>query len=155
MMGTASTSGLAQASVRIEPANLHGSRVLPEQTASAAVRDYLLAWQSLQAAFEQNRPEMLDIGFVGIAKDKLAAVIARQAELKLRTRYLDPAHDIQLVLYSPEGLSIELTDKVTYDFVLLDHEQVKTTQRIVSRYVIVLTPTETRWKVRVFQSDAN
>jgi len=91
MMGTASTSGLAQASVRIEPANLHGSRVLPEQTASAAVRDYLLAWQSLQAAFEQNRPEMLDIGFVGIAKDKLAAVIARQAELKLRTRYLDPA----------------------------------------------------------------
>jgi hypothetical protein len=148
------TSGIAsaQATVRVEPANLQGPRSLPEQTGTAVIRDYLQSWQSLNAAFEQNRADLLDPSFVGTAKDKIAETIRQQAALGIRTRYQDRAHDIQIVFYSPVGLSLELTDKVEYDVQVLDHDRVKTSQRVSARYVIVLTPAEVRWRVRVFQA---
>ena len=58
---------------------------------------------------------LLDADFVGAAKDKLAETIQQQAALGIRTRYQDRAHDIQIIFYSPDGLSIELKDKVDYD----------------------------------------
>jgi len=146
-----SASMLAQATVRIEAVNLQGSRPLQEQTRSAAIRDYLQSWQSLTAALEQNRADLLEPGFVGSAKDTLAATIQQQTALGISTHYQDRKHDLQLVFYSPEGLSIELTDNVEYDVQLLDHGRVKTVQRVSARYVIVLTPAEVRWRVRVFQ----
>jgi hypothetical protein len=148
----ASGIGFAQATVRVEPFNLSGPRALPEQTRVAAIRDYLQCWQSLRAALEQNRTDLLDSSFAGTAKDKLTETIQQQAALGMRTHYQDIAHDIQIVLFSPEGLSIELTDRVEYEVQVLDHERVKTTQHIVARYIIVLTPDELRWRVRVFQS---
>ncbi|MGA2169054.1 MAG: hypothetical protein ABSG62_12655 [Terracidiphilus sp.] len=148
------TSGIAsaQAAVRVEPPNLQGPRPLPEQTGTAAIRDYLQSWQSLRAAFEQNRADLLDPDFVGTARDKLTDTIQQQVNLGIRTHYQDRAHDLQIVFYSPEGLSIELTDKVEYDVKVLDHERVKTIQHLSARYVIVLTPAEVRWRVRVFQA---
>jgi len=106
----------------------------------------------LRAAFEQNRADLLDPDFVGTARDKLTDTIQQQANLGIRTHYQDRAHDLQIVFYSPEGLSIELTDKVEYDVQVLDHERVKTIQHLSARYVIVLTPAEVRWRVRVFQA---
>jgi hypothetical protein len=88
---------------------------------------------------------------VGSAKDTLAATIQQQTALGISTRYQDRSHDLQLVFYSPEGLSIELTDNVDYDVQLLDQGRIKTTQHVRARYLIVLTPAEVRWKVRVFQ----
>jgi hypothetical protein len=147
-----SGSGFAQVAVRVEAANLQGPRALPEQTRAAVIRDYLQSWQSMRAALDENRADMLDSSFVGIAKDKLTETIQQQATLGIRTRYQDRAHDIQIVFYSPEGLSIELTDKVEYDVQVVDHERVKTIQHVSTRYVIVLTPAEVRWRVRVLQT---
>jgi hypothetical protein len=152
VFGATSGIGSAQATVRVEQANLQGPRPLPEQTGTAAIRDYLQSWQSLNAALEQNRTDLLDSSFVGTAKDKIAETIQQQAALGIRTRYQDRAHDIQIVFYSPEGLSIELTDKVEYDVQVLDHDGIKTIQHVNARYVIVLTPAEVRWRVRVFQA---
>jgi hypothetical protein len=149
---TASSIGFAQAAVRVEPPNLQGPRLLPEQTGKAAIRDYLQAWQSFGAAFEQNRSDLLDPAFVGTAREKFAQTILQQAALGIRTNYQDRSHDIQIVFYSPDGLSIELIDKVEYDLQLLDKDGVKTTQHINARYVIVLTPAEVRWRVRVLQT---
>ncbi len=146
-----SASGAAQATVRVETANLQGPRPLQKQTATAAIRDYLQSWQVLRAALEQNRAGLLDPTFVGSAKDKLTATIKQQSALGISTRYQDRAHDLQIVFYSPEGMSIELIDKVDYDVEVLAHEKVKTTQHVSARYVIVLTPAEIRWRVRVFQ----
>lgn len=148
-----SSSGLAQATVRVEPVILQGPRPLPEQTGTAAIRDYLQSWQSISAAFEQNRTDLLEPAFVGTARDKLAQTIQQQAALGICTRYQDRSHDLQIVFYSPDGLSIELTDKVEYDVQVLDHGRVKTTQHLNARYVIVVTPAEVRWRVRVFQAD--
>jgi len=147
-----SSAAMAQVAVRVEAPTLQGPRPLPEQTGTAAIRDYLQAWQSLRAALEQNRSDLLGPAFVGTAKDKLTETIQQQSTLGIRTRYLDRSHDIQIVFYSPEGLSIELTDRVEYDVQILDHEGVKTTQHVNARYVIVLTPAEVRWRVRVFQA---
>jgi hypothetical protein len=142
-----------QAAVRVEPTDLHGPRVLAKQTETGAIQDYLQAWQSVDAALGQNRPDLLDRDFTGTAKDKLIDTIQEQTKLGLTTRYQDRAHDIQIVFYSPEGLSIQLIDKVDYDVQILDHDKVQTTQRVHARYIVVLTPAEVRWRVRVFQAD--
>lgn len=145
--------GSDQPAVRVEPTDAVGPRTLEKQTKTAVIRDYLQAWHSLSGALEQNRADLLDPDFVGAAKDKLADTIRQQAKLGIQTRYRDNAHDLQLVFYSPEGLSIQLIDRVEYEVQILDHKKVQTTQHVHARYVAVLTPTEVRWKVRIFQAE--
>ena len=142
----------AQADVRVEPAHLQGPRQLQEQTQAAVARDYLQGWETLSAALEHNDAGVLDRDFAGTARDKLADAVKRQAAAGIRTRYQDKSHDIQIVFYSPEGLSIELTDDVQYDVQVLDHDKVQTTQQVHAHYIVVLTPAEVRWRVRVFQA---
>lgn len=144
--------GADHATVRVEPTNLKGPRPLAKQTETAVIRDYLESWQSLSAALEQNRASLLDPDFVGTAQDKLAETIQEQSKLGIRTHYQDRAHDLKIVFYSPEGLSIQLVDNVEYDVQVIDHGNVKATQREHARYVVVLTPAEVRWRVRVFQA---
>ena len=149
---SASADMTAQAAVRIEAPNLQGSRPLQEQTGRTAIQDYLQSWQVLATALEQNRADLLDPDFVGSAKDALTVTIQQQTALGISTRYQDRSHDLQIVFYSPDGLSIELTDNVEYDVQLLDQGRVKTTQHLSARYLIVLTPAEVRWRVRVLQA---
>ena len=142
-----------QPKVRVEPTDSVGPRTLEKQTETAVVRDYLQAWHSLSGALEQNRADLLNADFVGTAKEKLSDTIKEQSKLGIQTRYLDKAHDVQIVFYSPEGLSIQLVDTVDYDVQLIDHEKPQITQHVRARYVAVLTPTEVQWKVRVFQAE--
>lgn len=142
----------AQADVRVEPVHLQGPRALEQQTQSAVVRDYMQAWETLRAAMERNDAGLLDKDFAGTARDKLADTVKQQAALGIHTRYQDKSHDLKIVFYSPEGLSVELTDDVQYDVQLLDHDKVQTTQQVSARYIVVLTPAEVRWRVRVFQA---
>jgi hypothetical protein len=137
--------------VHVEPTDSVGPRALEKRTEAAVIRDYLQAWRSLSGAFEQNRADLLDPDFTGTAKEKLTATVKEQMKLGISTRYLEGAHDLQLVFYSPEGLSIQLIDTVEYDMQILDHKAIVTTHHVRERYVVVLTPTEVRWKVRVFQ----
>jgi hypothetical protein len=142
-----------QPKVHVEPTDSVGPRTLEKQTETAVVRDYLQAWHSLSGALEQNRADLLNADFVGTAKEKLSDTIKEQSKLGIQTRYVDKAHDVQLVFYSPEGLSIQLGDTVDYDVQLIDHEKTQITQHVRARYVAVLTPTEVQWKVRVFQAE--
>lgn len=140
-------------SVNVEPPNLQGSRPLEPQTASAIVHDYTQAWQSLRTAFARNQPSALNQDFIGTAHDKLAETVAEQAKLGLETRYQDHSHDLQVVFYSPEGGSIEMTDKVRYDEQVLSNGKVLANQPMDARYLVVLTPSEGRWRVRLFQAE--
>jgi hypothetical protein len=152
VVAAASGVGAAQAAVRVEPSYFQGPRTLQEQTQAAVIRDYLQAWQTVRAALDQNDAGLLDRDFVGTARDKLADAIQQQAALGLHTRYQDKSHDLQIVFYSPEGLSIQLIDNAEYDVQVLDHDKVQTTQQVRARYIVVLTPAEVRWRVRVFQA---
>lgn len=143
-----------QPAVRVEPPHLQGPRPLKDETATAVVRDYLESWQSMRSALAQNRADVLDRDFIGTARTKLTDTIHDQTKLGLHTHYRDRAHDIQIVFYSPEGLSIQLTDNVDYDEQVLDHDKILTTQRVHARYIVVMTPAELRWKVRILQAQA-
>jgi hypothetical protein len=129
-----------------------GPRPVEKQTQSSVIRDYLQAWKTLNGALSENRANLLDGYFVGVAKDKLTDTIREQQQLGIQTGYRDQSHDIQVVFYSPEGLSIQLIDNVEYDVDVRDHGKSVGTQHVQTRYVAVLTPTESNWKVRVFQS---
>ena len=126
--------------------------MLETQTKAAVVRDYLAAWQNLSRALEENDAGLLDADFVGIAREKLSDTIQDQQKLGLQTHYQDRKHDISLLFYSPEGLSIEVLDTVEYDMQVLDHHKLQASQHVRTRYLAVLTPTEVRWKVRIFQA---
>lgn len=143
-----------QAAVHVEVPHLQGPRNLAEQTSNAVVKNYIESWQSLKAALEQNRPAALDRDFVGTAKQKLTETIQQQAKLGMKTTYQDRSHDIQIVFYSPEGLSVELVDNVEYDVKVSDKDKVVATHPEHARYVVVMTPTEVRWRVRVLQATA-
>ena len=145
-------SGAGQPAVRVAPMDSVGPRPVEKQTQSSIVRDYLQAWQTMGSALEQNRADLLDGYFVGVAKEKLADTIREQQNLGIETSYRDQSHDLQVVFYSPEGLSIQLLDNVEYDVEVRDHGKTVGTQHVRTRYAAVLTPTESKWKVRVFQS---
>jgi hypothetical protein len=95
---------------------------------------------------------LLKTDFIGTARDKLSDTIQHQSSQGIRTQYQDRSHDLRILFYSPDGLSIELADNVEYDVQVIDHDKVITTQRENVRYLVVLTPAEVRWRVRVFQS---
>jgi hypothetical protein len=140
--------------VHVQPPHLQGPRELQDQTARAVVENYLDSWKSMSKALDQNRPDLLDRDFVGSAKEKLAATIKQQQAAAIRSSYQDRSHDVQILLYSPEGLSIQLADNVEYDVQLSAGGKSIGTQRVKARYIVVLTPSEVRWRVRIFQADA-
>lgn len=143
--------GTDQAAVHVASMDSVGPRQLEQQTRAAIVRDYLAAWQSMGNALERNRADLLNDSFVGLAKEKLADTIRAQRSQRVRAAYRNRSHDLKVVFYSPEGLSIQLVDDVEYDVEVHHGSQSLGTQHVKTRYVAVLTPTESKWKVRIFQ----
>jgi hypothetical protein len=144
-------SAAGRPNVRVEPMDNVGPRPVEVQTRTSIIRDYLLAWKAASGAMAQNRVDLLDSAFTGQAKDKLAGTVRQQQRLNLQTTYEDASHHIKVLFYSPEGLSIQLADDVEYDVQLRSHGQDLGTQHVHTRYIAVLTPTESKWKVRIFQ----
>jgi hypothetical protein len=126
-------------------------RPIEELTKKAVERDYAKAWRTLVQALEQNRADLIDNDFVGIAEDKFAAAVAGQAKAGLRTRYIDHGHKLDVLFYSPEGLSIELRDTARLERQVLDGDKVIHSEQVTAHYVSLMTPTEVRWKVRLLQ----
>jgi hypothetical protein len=152
VLGSLAAMAAAQATVRVEPAHLDGPRALAPQTEQAVVRDYLQSWKAMSAALEQNQPGRLNEDFVGTAKDKLTATVHQQAAAGIHTRYQGRAHQVQVVFYSPEGLSIELTDAVDYDMQVWAGDKLLSSRPVHARYLVMMTPSQVRWKVRVMQA---
>jgi len=138
--------------VRVAPSQLQGSRPLEKQTESSVIRNYLESWKSLQEALDQNQAGKLDRDFVGVARDKLGDTIEAQNRMGVHTRYQDLSHDLQIVFYSPEGLSIQMTDNVEYRQQIFEKDKVLSTTVVRRRYLVVLTPSEVRWQVRILQA---
>jgi hypothetical protein len=126
-------------------------RPVEELTKTAVARDYAKAWRSLSEALEQNRAELIDNDFVGVAEEKFASAVADQAKAGLRTRYIDHGHKLDVLFYSPEGLSIELRDTARLERQVLDGDKVVHSEQVTTHFISLMTPTEVRWKVRLLQ----
>ena len=149
---TLSVFAADQPAVRVESPKLEGPRQLQEQTANSVVRDYLESWKTMSKALDRNQADLLDRDFIGTARDKLTSTIKEQNAAGLHTVYKDQSHDVQILFYSPEGLSVQLADTVEYDVQLFEHDKSLATKHVRAKYIVVLSPTEVRWRVRIFQA---
>ena len=110
-----------------------GPRQMEDVTGHNIPRDWGRAWQTLAAAFEQNRADLLGHYFTGFAQQKLAAGIAAQEKSGLRTRYIDHGHKLAAYFYSPDGGAIELHDTADLEMQVLDGNNIVHSERATLR----------------------
>jgi hypothetical protein len=129
-----------------------GPRELQPETQEAIARSYGQAWEVLRKALAENRAELLDRSFVGGIREQLARAIEQQGQSGIRRRLVDRGHAVDALLYSPEGLSVQLRDRAQLELQILDGETVIHREQVTVHYIAVLTPAEASWKVRVLQA---
>ena len=148
----------AQAANELPAVNLNatdaGPRQIEETTERALQRDYAHAWGSMEAALADNRADILEIDFVGVALDELKDRVADQQKSGLRTRYIDHGHQLQAIFYSPEGSAVQLRDTAQLEVQYLDGDKIVRSEPRTENYTVVMTAGENRWKVRVLQEVA-
>jgi hypothetical protein len=133
--------------VELNAANL-GPRPIEELTEKSVRRDYGLAWQTMAAALRENRRDLLDGYFTGIAKATLAEQIADQKRSGVRVRYIDQGHRLEAVFYSPSGDAMQLRDRARLEVEIVDGERVLNRENVTLNYLILMTPGADRWLVR-------
>ena len=129
-----------------------GPREVEDTTQQAVARDYAAAWKSLSQALEQNRADLLNANFVGVAREKFGQAIADQQKNGLRSRYIDRGHNAQVIFYSVDGSSMQIRDTAEFEIQLLDGEKVISSETATINYVALLTPAENSWRVRVLEA---
>ena len=128
-----------------------GPRELEEQTQNSVVRDYGRAWSTLQSALDHNDAAVLSQYFVGVAKDKFVQAVTEQQKSGVRVRYQARGHALQVVFYSPDGSAIEARDTAQLEMQVLDGSTAVHSERLTQPYLVLFTPAEDRWKVRLLE----
>jgi hypothetical protein len=131
-----------------------GPRDMEELTAKSIQRSYAAAWAELSNALDRNQPSLLDAHFTGFARTNFATRIADQRKLGLHTRFVDRGHKTTAVLYPADGLSIQLRDEAQLEVQVFDGDKLLSAQAVTRHYIVVLTPAETSWKIRILQAVA-
>ncbi|HKU23688.1 MAG TPA: hypothetical protein VJQ50_21930 [Terriglobales bacterium] len=129
-----------------------GPRQMEDVTGRNIPRDWGRAWQTLAAAYAQNRPDLLGHYFTGFAQQKLTAGIVAQEKTGLRTRYIDHGHKLAAYFYSPDGGALELHDTADLEIEVLDGNTLVHSERVTLRYVGLMTPAADHWEVRLLES---
>jgi len=137
--------------VRLDASQIE-PRGLEQLTGQAIVKTYSNAWKNMEAALEENRPDLIEESFVGYAHDKLRAQVQEQKKSGLSTRYVDHGHQVSATFYSPEGSAVQLQDTAQFEIQLLDGGKVVSSQKLTRKYIAVVTVVEDSWKVRVLDA---
>ncbi len=127
-------------------------REMQEATRQSIARAYSHAWQVWADAVAQNREDLLDAAFLGTARENFAQLIRHQKASGLRQRCVDRGHKVELLFYSPEGLSVQLRDRAQFEVQILNGDSVIHREQVTMNYIALLTPTEVTWKVRLLQA---
>ena len=126
-------------------------RPIEELTAKSVPRDYALAWQSIEQAMDENRPELLEGYLTGVAAEDFRHRISSQTKAGLRTRFTDRGHRLEALFYSPAGDVMELRDRAQLDMEILDGDKVIYDQPLQAEYMVLMTPGADRWLLREIQ----
>ena len=126
-------------------------RDVEDQTEQSIVRDYGKAWQSLEEALANNNAESLSANFAGVARDRWNATVSAQKKAGLSRKVVDRGHQLHVVFYSVEGSAMELMDTAQLEIQYLDGSKVIHSERVTGHYVVLMTPAENSWKVRILQ----
>jgi hypothetical protein len=142
------TNGAARQSFDVASAT---PRAVEETTALAIQRDYTHAWQSLVSALEENRADLLDGGFTGEARQRWRDAIHAQQRSGLSRRIVDRGHQFRVTFYSLDGSALQAVDAADLEIEYRDGGKLLSSERIQARYLVLLTPAENSWKVRILQ----
>jgi len=126
-------------------------REVEDQTKDSVTRDYSKAWQTLEQALEENRPDLLNSDFVGYAQDHWVQSVKAQKAAGLSRRIVDQGHHVQVIFYSPDGSAMQLRDTAQLEIQYRDGSKVVHSEKLSAQYLVLMTPTENSWKVRVLQ----
>ncbi len=129
-----------------------GPREMADATRDSITRAYAHAWKTLAQALAENRADLLDAAFIGAARDNFVQLIRHQQASGLRQKYVDRGHTVEVLFYSPEGLSVQLRDRAQLELQVLDGDSVVHREALTVNYIALLTPTEVTWKVRLLQA---
>jgi hypothetical protein len=125
-----------------------GPRPIEDLTSKSIPRDYALAWQSLAQALEENRADLLNGYFTGLAKDALTQKITDQQKSGLHLKYEDRGHKLAGLFYSPAGDAMQLRDQAAVQIQVLDGDKVIQTEQVTLHYIVLMTPGADRWLIR-------
>lgn len=153
LMLSNSTGVIAAGNVPQVQLNVAGAapRQVEDATEQAIARDYAKAWKAMAAARDQNRPELLQAMFVGVAKDEIEQAIRDQQQSNVRVRYIDHGHKLQAVFYSQEGSAMQLRDTASVGVQILDGNSVVHSEDATVNYLVLMTPAADHWQVRMLQ----
>jgi hypothetical protein len=129
-----------------------GPREMVEATRESIAGAYANAWKTLAKALAENRADLLDSAFLGSARDNFARLIRHQQTSGVRQTYVDRGHSVDVLFYSPEGLSVQLRDRAQLELQVLDGDSIVHREMVTVNYIALLTPTEVTWKVRLLQA---
>ena len=128
-----------------------GPRELQDTTRASITKAYARAWEVMAQALGSNSAAKLDSAFIGTAREDLGRRIAGQKKNGLTTRVVDRGHKVDVLFYSPEGMSMQLRDTAQVEVQVLDGDHVVHSDTATRHYIVIMTPTEVTWKVRVLQ----
>ncbi len=129
-----------------------GPRAVEALTERGVLRDYRLACASMAQALEFNATDPLEGPFTGEAKAWLQATVASQQKAGFSQRYVNQNHKLDVVFYAPEGDLIELQDTAEFQRQVLDGKNTIQDGRVVTHYIVLMTPGADRWAVRQLQA---
>ncbi len=142
----------ASIQVKIDAAQA-GPRQVEDQTQQSIVRDYGKAWQNLEQALEKNQPDLLGASFAGFARQRWTETVAQQAKAGISRKFVDRGHQLKVVFYSVEGSAMELEDAAQFEVQYLDGGKVLHSEQLTAHYLVLMTPAENSWKVRILQEE--
>lgn len=128
-----------------------GPRQMEPTLQQSIPRDYVKAWQVLSTALEEGNPKLLDQYWVGVARDKFQRLVDDESRAGIQIRYTDISHKLQAVFYPSDGAALLLYDNVQLEMKVLRSTRVIHTQTMGMRYLVLMTPAQDRWVVRVLQ----
>ncbi len=126
-------------------------RPVEDQTQQSIARDYGKSWQTLAQALQQNRADLLNASFVGFARDRWGEAVAEQAKSGLSRKLVDHGHKLQVLFYSIEGSAMQLRDTAQLEIQYMDGGKVVHSEQVTAQFVVLMTPAENSWKVRMLQ----
>ncbi len=126
-------------------------RAVEDTTSLSIQRDYSHAWKSLVSALEENRGELLNENFTGTARQQWQDAIRTQKQNGLSRKIVDHGHTVRVTFYSLDGSALEATDTADLEIQYREGGKVISTERVQAHYLVVLTPAENSWKLRMLQ----
>ena len=129
-----------------------GPRQLESSLQRSIPADYAKAWQTLSEALQGGDPSVLDRYWTGVAHDKLQRLVQDQISTNVQVRYIDRSHRLQAVFYPTDGAALLLHDTAQIEIQVLSAGKLIHTENVTEKYVVLMTPSQDRWLVRIFQT---